>query len=120
MTMKIARSGRRVAYGFLLFPKNGIMGKLPASDATGRASTVSGTTSTSSSSVAAGTCARGASAPGAAPAGCSTNGCCEGDRYRENRNFAEHGAHSCDTPNSLCTRPGLARQSANGGDLPPR
>jgi hypothetical protein len=28
--------------------------------------------------------------------------------------------HSCDTPDSILTRAGVARQSANGGDLLPR
>jgi hypothetical protein len=50
----------------------------------------------------------------------SANGCRQNHRYRENHNFAEHGAHSFDTPDSLFTRAGVARQSANGGDLLPR
>jgi hypothetical protein len=45
------------------------------------------------------------------------NGCRQNHRYGKNHNFPEHGAHSFDTPDSLSTPAGVARQSANAAAL---
>jgi hypothetical protein len=91
-----------------------------ATGATVSAAAMSTTTTAATTTMAAGTCSCGASTPGTTAARRGANGCRQNHRYRENHNFAEHSGHSGDTPESLSTRAGVARQSANGGALLPR